>query len=103
MLKYYFLDEDDVRVETVAYLDEDGFKVEIGTIMGMNEHFCPCRGNGCESGCSLYMVVRLPDRANMVELVEVLPTWDEDGIITQMRTVEPIQVISLEPWKVGAI
>lgn len=79
---------------TTYYLDQDGYKVEIGAIVGYEENFLTP-----DNTDKWYVVCELPNMANTVIMRECLvdgETWQCGGI-TDTRPIE------VEPWKIGAV
>jgi len=76
-----------------SYLDEDGFRVGIGTVMQFTE-FCSTPDNEDK----YYVVLELPNCGNTVILAECL-IGDEGEVTDTLRESH----IEVEPWKIGAI
>jgi hypothetical protein len=84
------------------YLDSNGFKVSVGTVVGWDEMFC----DGTEKDTKSYVVRNLPNYADMVEMQEIpdtedLSDWSDESANGTKELDTP--VISVEPYKVGAI
>lgn len=78
---------------TTYYLDKDGYKVEIGAIVGYEEEF-----HTLDNMDKLYIVCSLPNLANTVIMRECLV--DDEWLMAGITDTRPIEV---EPWKIGAI
>jgi hypothetical protein len=72
-----------------AFQDDNGYTVDVGTVVGYREMFSV-------SDLS-YVVVGLPNLGDMVEMREC--DLDESGNPTNVAE----WVITVEPWKIGAI
>lgn len=75
------------------YLDEDDFRVEIGTVVMFTEFYETPDTEG-----KYYRVDRLPNLGNTVIMSECL--IGEYGEVTDIL---PNSGIEVEPWKIGAI
>lgn len=78
---------------TTSYLDEDGFRVQIGTVVMFTE-FCETPDNEGK----YYVIREMPNSANTLILSECL--IDDHGAVTDVLRECTIEV---EPWKIGAI
>lgn len=81
------------NTDVLYYLDEDGYKVEIGAIVGYEEEF-----HTPDNQDKLYVVRRLPNYANTVIMSEC--HMDDNGCVAGIADARLIEV---EPWKIGAI
>lgn len=81
------------NTDVLYYLDEDGYKVEIGAIVGYQENF-----QNPDNVDKLYIVRRLPNYANTVIMSECLVD-DECHFVS----ITDARLIEVEPWKIGAI
>jgi hypothetical protein len=86
----------------MGYTDSLGYKVNVGTVVGWNENFC----DGTEKDGKSYVVRNLLNCADMVEMQEIpdtedLTDWYDESANTTKELDTPL--ISVEPWKIGAI
>lgn len=81
-----------------AFVDNLGFTVDVGTIVGFQEMFDPS-----DNPEKSYIIVGLPNLGDMVEMTEVRYMYDETDMSDKWVKVNPNDVISVEPWKIGAI
>lgn len=79
-------------VDMGAYTDNLGFLVDVGTVVGYREEF-----DNLDMSDKAYIVRGLPDYGNMVEMSEC--ELDESGNPVNVDET----VITVEPWKIGAI
>jgi hypothetical protein len=96
---YYIPDK---RGHIMYYEDSLGYRVNVGTVVGWDENFC----DGTEKDGKSYVVRNLPNFADMVEMQEIpetedLTDWSDESVNTTKKLDTP--VISVEPYKVGAI
>jgi hypothetical protein len=82
------LDMYDLYDDGTTFIDLDGFVVRVGTVVGFTEE-----SETPETAGKSYLVVALPNLADMVDMCE---STDEGDILDKT-------VISVEPWKIGAI
>ena len=80
-------------METTWYLDEDGFRVEIGTVVMFTE-FCETP----DTAGKYYVIREMPNSANTLILSECL--IGDNGEVTDVLRETTIEV---EPYKIGAI
>ena len=84
-------------MENVHYTDSLGYEVYVGNVVGFNEEFA-------EMGEKSYVVVDLPNYADMVDMVEITDiSYNVTTKEEKYTVVVPVQVISVKPYKVGAI
>lgn len=76
------------------YLDEDGYKVEIGTLVGFREEF-HTKGNYDK----VFTVRKLPNYGDTV-IMDMTHIVDQAG---EMWEISGTTGIEVEPWKIGAI
>lgn len=82
-----------------AFTDYNGYLVDVGTVVGFTEYFEEYEMSVMNGQSDLsYVVLALPDLGNMVEMSPCL--LGEEGDITDILTEK---VISVEPWRIGAI
>lgn len=81
------------------FVDYQDFKVYVGDVVMFREEF-DIPGMSDKS----YVVVGLPNYADMVEMTEITDLdYDETTCRSTFRIVNENDVISVEPWKLGAI
>lgn len=79
-------------VDAGAYTDSNGFLVDVGVVVSYDENFVTPGMPDLS-----YVVVSLPNMGDMVEMSQC--DMDESGNPVNVRE----EVISVQPWKVGAI
>jgi hypothetical protein len=75
-------------------MDEDGFRVEIGTVVQFTE-FCETP----DTAGKYYVILKMPNLANTLILSEC--DIDDKGHVAAI--INPERTIEVEPWKIGAI
>lgn len=80
-------------METTWYLDEDDFRVEIGTVVQFTEFCCTP-----DNEHKYYTIREMPNSGNTLILSECL--IGDNGEVTDILREATIEV---EPWKIGAI
>ena len=80
-----------------SYLDKDGYKVQIGAIVGYEEYFL-----NPDNEDKLYVILKMPNYGNTVIMYEIVINQTSSGKWDNFCIVDntPIEV---EPWKIGAI
>lgn len=86
-------DKGDKTVETTWFLDEDDFRVEIGTVVMFTE-FCETP----DTAGKMYVIREMPNCGDTLILSECL--IDDNGAPTDILRESTIEV---EPWRIGAI
>lgn len=81
-----------------AFQDNNGFIVDVGTIVGFEEMF-----DNSDNPEKSYIVVDLPNLGDMVVMSEVRYMYDESDMSDKWVVINPNDQISVEPWKIGAI
>lgn len=82
-----------ITMETTWYLDEDGFRVEIGTVVSFTE-FCETP----DTEGKTYVIREMPNSGNTLILSECL--IDDKGAATDILRESTIEV---KPFQIGAI
>jgi hypothetical protein len=81
------------KMDATYYLDEDDFRVEIGTVVSFREEF-----DDPDMPGKTYVIRRMPNLGDTLILSECL--IDDNGAVTDILRESTIEV---EPWKIGAI
>lgn len=84
-----------------SYVDTDGDRIEPGVMVGYREEWA--KEDEPDKWCASYIVVDLPNYGHMVEMTRIeffRPYVDGESNYT---VTDPNHIVSVEPWKIGAI